>query len=63
MVYILTATLSPAYDSRQPAKSVSALLNKAIKVFSTYKLDTTPIINQLAAAYSGVSSEKGFLTI
>ena len=45
----------PAYDSRQPAKSLSALLNKAIKVFSTYKVDTTPIINQLAAAYSEVS--------
>jgi len=50
---VLLSYKLPAYDSRQPAKSVSALLNKAMKVFSTYKVDTTPIINQLAAAYSG----------
>ena len=45
----------PAYDSSKPAKSLSALLNKAIKVFSTYKVDTTPIVNQLAVVYSEVS--------
>jgi len=49
---VLLSYKLPTYDSSQPAKSVSALLNKAIKVFSTYKVDTTPIVNQAVSAYS-----------
>ena len=42
------------YDSSQPSKSISGLLNKAIKLFTTYKVDTTPFVNQAASAYTEV---------
>ena len=42
------------YDSSHPSKSISGLLNKAIKLFTTYKVDTTPYVNQAASAYTEV---------
>ena len=42
------------YDSNHPSKSISGLLNKAIKLFTTYKVDTTPFVNQAASAYTEV---------
>ena len=33
-----------AYDSKAPAKSISAVLNKGIKLFSTFKFDVAPYI-------------------
>ena len=50
---------SSVYDSNYPSKSISGLLNKAIKLFTTYKVDTTPVINQAASAYT----EVGWLTL
>ena len=47
------------YDSSHPSKSISGLLNKAIKLFTTYKVDTTPFINQAASAYT----EVGWMTL
>ena len=42
------------YDSNRPSKSISGLLNKAIKLFTTYKVDTTPYVTQAASAYTEV---------
>ena len=39
-----------AFDVNSPAKSVSAVINKAIKLFSTAKIDVAPFIEQAYAA-------------
>merc|ERR1719219_3333358 len=49
---VLLSYKLPMYDSNHPSKSISGLLNKAIKLFTTYKVDTTPVINQAASAYT-----------
>jgi len=36
----------PAYDPKTPAKSVAAVINKAIKLFTTFKFDAAPYIEQ-----------------
>eukprot|EP00092_Neocalanus_flemingeri_P023421 GFUD01025393.1.p1 GENE.GFUD01025393.1~~GFUD01025393.1.p1 ORF type:complete len:575 (+),score=189.06 GFUD01025393.1:233-1957(+) len=40
----------PAYDSRTPTKSVIAILNKCVRLFTTWKLDTTSLVNQVHQA-------------
>jgi len=42
----------PAFDARNPTKSLIAILNKCIRLFSTYKLDTTPYVNQVHNAFT-----------
>merc|ERR550539_2085602 len=49
---VLLSYKLPMYDSSHPSKSISGLLNKAIKLFTTYKVDTTPFINLAASAYT-----------
>merc|ERR1719510_1112930 len=49
---VLLSYKLPMYDSNRPSKSISGLLNKAIKLFTTYKVDTTPFVNQAASAYT-----------
>merc|ERR1712241_1018645 len=49
---VLLSYKLPMYDSSHPSKSISGLLNKAIKLFTTYKVDTTPYVNQAASAYT-----------
>ena len=56
---LLKCPYCSVYDSSQPSKSISGLLNKAIKVFTTYKVDTTPFVNQAASAYT----EVGWMTL
>lgn len=40
----------PAFDINAPTKSLIAILNKCIKLFTTYKTDTTPYVHQLRDA-------------
>jgi len=40
----------PAFDARAPIKSVTAILNKCIRLFTTYKTDTTPYIKEAEKA-------------
>merc|ERR1712241_525040 len=49
---VLLSYKLPMYDSSHPSKSISGLLNKAIKLFTSYKVDTTPYVNQAASAYT-----------
>jgi len=46
----------PAYDSKAPAKSISAVLNKGIKLFSTFKFDVAPYIEN---SYTTVTEALG----
>jgi len=36
----------PAFDARSPVKSLTAILNKCIRLFTTYKTDITPYIKE-----------------
>jgi len=36
----------PAFDSQAPTKSLIAMLNKCVRLFTVWKLDTTPYVNQ-----------------
>jgi len=36
----------PAFDSKTPTKSLIAILNKCVRLFTVWKLDTTPYVNQ-----------------
>jgi len=49
--FLMTYKL-PAFDVNAPAKSISALLNKSIKMFTTKKFDTAPFIE---TAYSTIT--------
>jgi len=40
----------PAFDARAPVKSLTAILNKCIRLFTTYKTDTTPYIKEAEKA-------------
>jgi len=40
----------PAFDARAPIKSLTAILNKCIRLFTTYKTDSTPYVNQVQTA-------------
>jgi hypothetical protein len=42
----------PAFDARAPLKSLTAILNKCIRLFTTYKTDTTPYVKDLEKALS-----------
>jgi len=42
----------PAFDARAPVKSLTAILNKCIRLFTTYKTDTTPYVKELENALS-----------
>jgi len=42
----------PAFDARNPTKSLIGILNKCIRLFTTYKLDTTPYVNQVHKAFT-----------
>ena len=44
-----------AFDSKAPAKSVAAVLNKAIKLFSTFKFDVAPYVENSYATVTEVS--------
>ena len=44
-------SVSLAFDKSDPAKSVTALVNKGLKLFTSYKLDVGPFIHQ---TYTGV---------
>jgi len=46
----------PAFDSKAPAKSVAAVLNKAIKLFSTIKFDVAPYVEN---SYATVTEALG----
>ena len=43
-----------AFDSKAPAKSVAAVLNKAIKLFSTIKFDVAPYVENSYATVTEV---------
>ena len=47
----------PAFDGDKPAKSVTAILNKSIRLFTTHKLDTGPYIDQVADLLSQLAQE------
>ena len=55
------SSVCSAYDSNHPAKSISGLLNKAIKIFTTYKVDTTPFVNQAASTFTEVRTQHGIV--
>jgi len=42
----------PAFDSNTPTKSLIAILNKCIRLFTTWKLDTTPYVKQVHEAFT-----------
>jgi len=42
----------PAFDARAPTKSLIAILNKCIRLFTTYKTDSTPYVNQVQQAFT-----------
>ena len=44
-----------AFDSKAPAKSIAAVLNKAIKLFSTFKFDVAPYVENSYATVTEVS--------
>jgi len=46
----------PAFDSKAPAKSVAAVLNKALKLFSTLKFDVAPYVEN---SYATVTEALG----
>ena len=43
-----------AFDSKAPAKSVAAVLNKAVKLFSTIKFDVAPYVENSYATVTEV---------
>jgi len=53
--FLMTYKL-PAFDVNAPAKSISAVLNKSIKMFTTKKFDTSPFIE---TSYNTISEALG----
>jgi len=42
----------PAFDSSSPIKSITAIINKCIRLFTTYKFDSKPYVQQVQEALS-----------
>jgi len=53
---VLLSYKLPSYDPKAPAKSISAMLNKSIKLFTTFKFDTAPAIDTV---YNAVTEAIG----
>ncbi|XP_023334226.1 uncharacterized protein LOC111705791 isoform X2 [Eurytemora carolleeae] len=49
---VLMSNGVPPFDSNKPVESISAILNKGIKLFSTLKLDVTPYVQVVVTAAS-----------
>ena len=47
----------PSYDPKAPAKSMSAILNKSIRLISTSKIDTAPAIDTIYNAVTEAISK------
>ena len=54
MKLFLTTNIISAFDSKAPAKSVAAVLNKALKLFSTLKFDVAPYVENSYATVTEV---------
>ena len=50
----MTTNNISAFDSKAPAKSVAAVLNKALKLFSTLKFDVAPYVENSYATVTEV---------
>ena len=50
----MTTNIISAFDSKAPAKSVAAVLNKALKLFSTLKFDVAPYVENSYATVTEV---------
>ena len=51
----MTCNNISAFDSKAPAKSVAAVLNKALKLFSTLKFDVAPYVENSYATVTEVN--------
>ena len=54
---VLLSYKMPSYDPKAPAKSMSAILNKSIRLISTSKIDTAPAIDTIYNAVTEAISK------
>ena len=54
---VLISYKMPSYDPKAPAKSMSAILNKSIRLISTSKIDTAPAIDTIYNAVTEAISK------
>ena len=54
---VLMSYKMPSYDPKAPAKSMSAILNKSIRLISTSKIDTAPAIDTIYNAVTEAISK------
>ena len=54
---VLLSYKMPSYDPKAPAKSMSAILNKSIRLISTSKIDTAPAIDTIYNAVTEAISQ------